>query len=849
MKKIITTLTAILFITNLALAQGVPSVIKASDKTPASNPCDKNVLPNDIYADFKTAIANFLGSDALKDIEKQIRDHAGGDAAAPIEIRIDDLNGFKKQYVEDTNELDPPGTAEQAENIYNNRAAYTYLTDTKENGVQVIKIKIFCKNGLRTSLIDNTESGGWKFYELLIHEFVHAKLYTMLALGVAEADLPFQDHDNDDSNNKEEGFFKEVNRLLEKLIKELKDKGLARISPVQQAEEVAISDLGISDPGLLPTNPFYFLKEMGRGLRQLLTFNPVAKARLELDTANQKAAEAKKIQEIDPANTNAIKEALKRYQTSQARLKIKLEALKETSQNPNVDRLLEQLTDLTVKHVKLLDSITRKLEDRADLRELTREAKEKIEESAAAAAQKDDPAKFATRLEQALIQSKGSDLKHVRSVEIIERIQDKATGDLREPLEKLRREFTAKLGEDIKKKFEKDGESAVRSGIEQLPGDTARFSIILKEVETGLKGRAKEVVGRVAEVLEKTTLEEAEVSARNGLRTTIRKTGSQGDYFPTQNFKLEIDGVTAGSFKEISGIESETEIIEIKDGDDMTTHKRPGRTKYSNIILKRGFINDPAFWDWYKKVVSGTTERKSGSVIVLDRAGQEVNRYNFSEAWPCKWKGPALDTKGDTRMVEELELCVGSVESGSAPSPKQVPDRAYEKKLEDLGICGPQPGAPGNWVCKDGKWQLTGESIKPAAVEPKPIEPLSRPVEQKSAVTEPATVAPAPAPTTVAPTPVTPAFYEFKLEADDLGFYPDPTITVPKGSRVKIHFIVRTANVYYGGLDFRSSKFKTETVKPGGITNVEFIADESFAFTSYWPLSDVQKASGKVVAQ
>ena len=35
---------------------------------------------------------------------------------------------------------------------------------------------------------------------------------------------------------------------------------------------------------------------------------------------------------------------------------------------------------------------------------------------------------------------------------------------------------------------------------------------------------------------------------------------------------------------------------------------------------------------------------------------------------------------------------------------------------------------------------------------------------------------------------------------------------VKKGAKVKIHFIVRTENVYYAGLDFRSSKFKTESI-------------------------------------
>ncbi len=207
---------------------------------------------------------------------------------------------------------------------------------------------------------------------------------------------------------------------------------------------------------------------------------------------------------------------------------------------------------------------------------------------------------------------------------------------------------------------------------------------------------------------------------------TIRKTGSQGDYFPLQ---LEIDGVVVGSFKEISGMESETEIIEYQDGDDVV-RKRRGRVNYPSIALERGFINDPAFIDWVKEVMKGcqqanddakkepaekkaddpkkakivnkdtgeelreagppighvdhgkgsiknpgghinicnpesipdALERKSGSIIVLDRAGQEAMRYNLYGAVPISWKGPALDAKADTYAVQELELVVEKVE-------------------------------------------------------------------------------------------------------------------------------------------------------------------------------------------
>lgn len=127
------------------------------------------------------------------------------------------------------------------------------------------------------------------------------------------------------------------------------------------------------------------------------------------------------------------------------------------------------------------------------------------------------------------------------------------------------------------------------------------------------------------------------------------------------NFRVEIDGVVQAGFKEISGIEAETEVIEEKETDSVSL-KRPGKTNYSNIVLKRGFINDPALYEWYKKVVKGVTERKSGSIIVLDRAGNEALRYNFFEAWPCRWKAPELNSKSEVEFVEEIELCVASWE-------------------------------------------------------------------------------------------------------------------------------------------------------------------------------------------
>ena len=87
------------------------------------------------------------------------------------------------------------------------------------------------------------------------------------------------------------------------------------------------------------------------------------------------------------------------------------------------------------------------------------------------------------------------------------------------------------------------------------------------------------------------------------------------------------------------------------------------------------------------------------------------------------------------------------------------------------------------------------------------------------------------------------------LKADDLGFYPSSELRVKKGAKVFLIFEVSQDNVYFAGLDFRSSKFKTKTVKPGNSITVEFIADESFEFTSYWPATNTRKVTGKIIVE
>ena len=88
----------------------------------------------------------------------------------------------------------------------------------------------------------------------------------------------------------------------------------------------------------------------------------------------------------------------------------------------------------------------------------------------------------------------------------------------------------------------------------------------------------------------------------------------------------------------------------------------------------------------------------------------------------------------------------------------------------------------------------------------------------------------------------------FTIEGDDTVMSPS-TIEVNKGDKVRITFKVREEKVSFGGLDFRSDYFTTNKISPGSTGEVEFTAEKSFSFTSYWPASNVVKARGRVVVK
>ncbi|NOY65340.1 MAG: phage tail protein [Nitrospirae bacterium] len=142
-------------------------------------------------------------------------------------------------------------------------------------------------------------------------------------------------------------------------------------------------------------------------------------------------------------------------------------------------------------------------------------------------------------------------------------------------------------------------------------------------------------------------------------------TGSRSDPYRSFRFRLEIDGITVAKVSEVTGLQLETETESYEEGGvNDYVHQLPKRTKYQNITLKRGITDLDEMWRWHQDVVSGRFKRKNGSIILMDIAGEDKWRWNFTMAYPVKWTGPELRADSNTVAFESIELAHHGIQKG-----------------------------------------------------------------------------------------------------------------------------------------------------------------------------------------
>ena len=137
-------------------------------------------------------------------------------------------------------------------------------------------------------------------------------------------------------------------------------------------------------------------------------------------------------------------------------------------------------------------------------------------------------------------------------------------------------------------------------------------------------------------------------------------------YSPTGfYFRLQFANLPTGldnAFQEAAGLSGEWEPEEVREGgQNRYKHRLPTVPKYSNLVLKRGFVSSNS--DLAKWCAATLTTDFSAPIVprdvqltLLNGDAQPLASWSFLDAWPVKWSMSDFKSQENVLAIETLEF-------------------------------------------------------------------------------------------------------------------------------------------------------------------------------------------------
>jgi phage tail-like protein len=128
---------------------------------------------------------------------------------------------------------------------------------------------------------------------------------------------------------------------------------------------------------------------------------------------------------------------------------------------------------------------------------------------------------------------------------------------------------------------------------------------------------------------------------------------------PKFHFKVTFGDEGEASFQEVSGLDTEYDVIEYRAGNSVnfSTVKMPGLRKSSDVTLKKGmFKTDTQLLDYFQAVKMNVIKRATVSIQLLDEEHHPLFTWTLQNAWPMKIVGTNLNAETGEVALDEVVL-------------------------------------------------------------------------------------------------------------------------------------------------------------------------------------------------
>jgi phage tail-like protein len=139
---------------------------------------------------------------------------------------------------------------------------------------------------------------------------------------------------------------------------------------------------------------------------------------------------------------------------------------------------------------------------------------------------------------------------------------------------------------------------------------------------------------------------------------------------PYKNFKFRVrwDNRFVAGISKVGALKRSTEVVEHRTGgDNSTSRKSPGRSKFEPIMLERGVTHDLEFEAWANRVwnvqgglgaeVSLADFRRDITIEMYNEAGQLAIAYQVFRCWVSEYQAlPELDANANAVAIQSIKL-------------------------------------------------------------------------------------------------------------------------------------------------------------------------------------------------